>query len=73
VRPFAVAADAILTDAANALIEHRAPAPFPPIGSIEMPDGASGAVVHQRIVRIARQLKLLHASITRWTAQSTTA
>jgi uncharacterized membrane protein YccC len=66
IRPFAGAADAILEDVANALVERRAPAPFPAIGSIPMPDAASAPVVHQRVVRLARQLKLLHSAIARW-------
>ena len=67
-RPFSEAADAILTDIASALVEGRAPAPFPPIGSIPMPDAAVTPVVQQRVVRLSRQLKLLHAAITRWAA-----
>jgi hypothetical protein len=31
-----------------------------------MPDAASAPVVHQRVVRLARQLKLLHSAIARW-------
>jgi uncharacterized membrane protein YccC len=69
-RPFGAAADAILNDVANALVEGRAPAPFPAIGSIPMPQGASTPVVNQRVVRLARQLKLLHTSITRWLTQA---
>ncbi|HEY4305170.1 MAG TPA: FUSC family protein [Gemmatimonadaceae bacterium] len=72
-RPFADAADAILTDVASALIEGRAPAPFPPIGSVALPDVSMGSVVSQRVVRLSRQLKLLHASIERWAAQTSVA
>lgn len=66
-RPFAETADAILEDLAEALVEHRPPAPFPAPGSIAMPDASSG-VVQQRVVRLARQLKLMHASVSRWVA-----
>ena len=68
VRPFGDAADAILTDVASSLLEGRAPAPFPPIGSIAMPQASS--IVYQRVVRISRQLKLMHASIARWLSQA---
>lgn len=65
-RPFADAAETILSDAASSLLEGRAPAPFPAIGSIAMPDAEPAPIVQQRVVRIARQLKLMHASIARW-------
>jgi uncharacterized membrane protein YccC len=68
-RPFAEAADAILTDIANALVEGRVPAPFPAMGTIAMPD-ATTPVLEQRVVRLARQLKLMHASISRWLARA---
>ena len=67
-RPFSEAADAILSDIATALVEGRAPAPFPAVGSIPMPDAAVTPVVQQRVVRLSRQLNLLHAAITRWAA-----
>lgn len=70
VRPFGDAADAILTDVASSLLEGRAPAPFPPIGSIAMPHASPAPIVYQRVVRISRQLKLMHASIARWLSQA---
>jgi hypothetical protein len=72
-RPFADAADRILTDVADALLEGRAPAPFPAIGTIPMPDAASAPVVYQRVVRLARQLRLLHTSIVRWAERASAA
>jgi uncharacterized membrane protein YccC len=65
VQPFADAADAILRDAADALVEQRPPAPFPTMGSIAMPDATATPVLHQRVVRLARQLELLHSAISR--------
>jgi uncharacterized membrane protein YccC len=64
--PFAKAAHAILSDLADAIVESRAPAPFPPVGTIPMPDAAVAPVLHRRLVRIARQIKLLHDAGARW-------
>ena len=71
--PFAETANAVLEDVASAIVEGRTPAPFPAIGSIPMPDAATSPVVHQRVVRLARQLKLLHTAVTRWTARPSAA
>jgi uncharacterized membrane protein YccC len=69
-RPSADPATAILDAVAAAVVDGRAPAPFPAMGSIPRPDAASAPVVHQRVVRLARQLKLLHTVVTRWTTRS---
>ena len=64
--PFANAADDVLTDLAEAVVQGREPAPFPPIGAIPYPDASRTPVVHQRVVRLARQLKLMHDAVARW-------
>jgi len=64
--PFATTAHAILADLAEAIAQTRAPAPFPPVGKIPLPDQTTSPVLHRRLVRIARQLKLLHDAAVRW-------
>jgi uncharacterized membrane protein YccC len=71
-QPFAQTAHEILEDVADAILEERPPATFPTIGSIPMPDSTTTPVVHQRVVRLARQLKLLHSAVVRWTTKTST-
>jgi len=68
VAPFANVAVRVLDDLAAAVIAHRRPAPFPAVGSVRMPDESTTAVVRQRLNRLARQLRMLHDSVERWTA-----
>ena len=64
--PFARAAATVLSDLADAALNGRRPAPFPGIGSIPYPDAVRAPVVHQRVVRLARQIKLMHDAVDRW-------
>ena len=53
-RPFAEAAHAMLADLADAVLHGRPPAPAPAIGSVPLPDAASGPVVRQRPTHASR-------------------
>jgi hypothetical protein len=61
--PFAIAADTILADLADAVAHGRAPAPFPAVGVVAMPDESAPLAVRARVNRLARQLRLLHDAI----------
>lgn len=63
---FGRAADAILTDLAEATKAGREPAPFPPMGSVLLPDATTAPEVYPRVTRLARQLKLMHDAVARW-------
>jgi uncharacterized membrane protein YccC len=64
--PFDHAAHEILDDLAEAILESRPPKPFPAVGTIPVPDPAGAPVLHRRLTRIARQLKLMHDVVSRW-------
>jgi len=66
--PFARTVDAVFADLADAVASGRAPAPFPPVGSVPLPDAKRSPIVYQRLVRLARQLKLMHDAVERWVA-----
>jgi uncharacterized membrane protein YccC len=66
--PFERAAIAVLEDLADAVEHHRAPAPFPTLGSVQMPSENAPAPVRAQVTRLARQLQLLHDAVSRWTA-----
>lgn len=71
-RPFADAAHAMLVDLADAVLEGRSPLPAPAIGTVPLPSTESGPVIRQRLSRLARQLKLLHDAVARWTTSTET-
>jgi uncharacterized membrane protein YccC len=71
VLPFALTADRILDDLADAVTHGRPPAPFPAVGVVPMPDEGTPPAIRMRINRLARQLRMLHDSITRWLAPAT--
>ncbi len=56
----------VLDDLAEATLARRAPAPFPPIGSVTLPDASTAPETYQSVNRIARQLKLMHDAVARW-------
>jgi len=62
---FQAAVDSVLADAAHSLMALRAPTPFPAPGTVAIPDAAPAALRLQ-LVRIARQLKMLHDAVARW-------
>lgn len=64
--PFGRAAHDILNDLIGAIEEGRAPAPYPVVGAVPLPDAERAPVLHRRLVRIARQIKLVHDAATRW-------
>ena len=66
VEAFGRASDAVLMEVADAVANGRPPAPFPPIGSVPMPDPTAAPQVHARLTRVARQLKLMHDAVDRW-------
>jgi uncharacterized membrane protein YccC len=66
IAPFANAAHDILTDLAAAVAESRPPKAFPPVGTIPIPDQADSPVLHRRLTRLARQIKLMHDAVSRW-------
>ena len=66
--PFEHTATAVLEDLADSVEHHRAPAPFPPIGSVPLPSAETPAPVRAQVTRLARQLQLLHDAVNRWTA-----
>lgn len=66
IEPFARASEAILADLADAAQSRRAPAAFPPIGSIAMPSAEANPAVYSRVVRLSRQLRLMHDAVARW-------
>lgn len=65
-RQFSSTADSVLSDLERSITAAREPATFPPPGSAPLPDAAAAPIVHQKLVRISRQLKLLHDSVARW-------
>jgi uncharacterized membrane protein YccC len=71
-QPFARAFVGVLDDLTTAVTDGRRPAPFPQAGSIRLPDARSLPVLHQRLVRLARQLKLMHDAVERWLADQAT-
>ncbi|HEX3867861.1 MAG TPA: FUSC family protein [Gemmatimonadaceae bacterium] len=68
--PFEAAAHDVLADLGDAARHSRAPRPFPPIGNFALPIAAQSPAVHQRLVRLARQLRLLHTAVSRWVTKS---
>jgi uncharacterized membrane protein YccC len=66
---FGVAADQILEDLADAAAHGRAPAPFPQIGAVAMPDERVPPAVRVRVNRLARQLRMLHDAVGRWAGE----
>lgn len=70
--PFANAFDGVLDDLTAAITEKRSPLPFPRPGSIPFPDAPALPILHQRLVRLARQLKLMHDAVERWMGDQTT-
>jgi uncharacterized membrane protein YccC len=69
---FASTTDDALDDLASAVAEGRPPAPFPRISGSALPDPGELPVVHQRLVRLARQLRLMHDAIDRWMSDQAT-
>jgi uncharacterized membrane protein YccC len=65
-RTFEQVAHRVLNDLADAVIRGQSPAPFPPIGSVVLRDASPTTVVHQRLTRLARQLKQIHDAVARW-------
>ncbi|HTE48097.1 MAG TPA: FUSC family protein [Gemmatimonadaceae bacterium] len=70
-RIFEQASHAVLTDLADAVIGDRPPAPFPALGKIVLPDASEIPPAHQRLTRIARQLKQIHDAVSRWISPTT--
>jgi uncharacterized membrane protein YccC len=68
-RRFAEAAEQVLDDLRSAVVEHRAPAPLPPLIHPGPEDLSLGPVLRIRIDRLARQLKTLHDAIERWSTR----
>jgi uncharacterized membrane protein YccC len=66
VHTFGAAANDILVDLADAALNDRPPKPFPRMGSVPMPAADEAPEVRARIVRLARQLKLMHDAVARW-------
>jgi uncharacterized membrane protein YccC len=72
-RPFADTAMEVLNDLAASAEETRAPAPLPPVVSPETARARETGVpplVRARLDRLARQIRLLHDAIERWTTTS---
>ena len=68
IRPFERASLDVFSDLATAAAEGRVPAPYPPPGAIPLPSAANAPILNQKLTRIARQLKLLHDAVARWTS-----
>ena len=60
------AAHEILDDLSEAIAHSRPPKPFPPVGTIPLPNQAESPVLHRRLTRLARQIKLMHDAVARW-------
>lgn len=71
--PFARRATAVLDDLADAAVADRRPAPLPIL--VEKPrDGTAPPtppLVEARLDRLARQIRLLHDAVDRWTTRAT--
>jgi len=70
---FEQAAHAVLTDLAGAVLRGDPPAAFPTLGTVVLPDASPPTVVHQRLTRLARQLKQMHDAVARWMSPETEA
>ncbi|HEY4132587.1 MAG TPA: FUSC family protein [Gemmatimonadaceae bacterium] len=66
IAPFASAAHDILADLADAVAQSRPPKAFPAVGTIPIPDQADSPILHRRLTRLARQIKLMHDAVSRW-------
>ncbi|HEU4698661.1 MAG TPA: FUSC family protein [Gemmatimonadales bacterium] len=62
--------DAVLADAADALLAARAPAPLPTARLVELPEQPR---LHARLERVARQVRTLHDAVARWAGTSAAA
>jgi uncharacterized membrane protein YccC len=62
-RPVRLTVDTMLADLSDAVAHGRAPAPFPAVGVVAMPDESAPLAVRARVNRLARQLRLLHDAI----------
>jgi uncharacterized membrane protein YccC len=71
--PFMRRAAAVLDDLADAVVADRRPAPLPIL--VERPRGAADVLapplVAARLARLARQIRLLHDAVDRWTTRAT--
>lgn len=65
-RTFEVVAHAVLADLADAVLRGNSPAAFPAIGTVVLPDTSPSSAIHQRLTRLARQLKQIHDAVARW-------
>ncbi|HEU4587808.1 MAG TPA: FUSC family protein [Gemmatimonadales bacterium] len=73
IAPFAEHAAAVLDDIARALVERRPPAPLPPLHESSAVGAAQSPLVHARLERLARQLRILRDSAARGLLQAATA
>jgi uncharacterized membrane protein YccC len=74
VRPFVDTATAVLDDLADAVERGRTPAALPPVVASEEARAREAGVpplLRARLDRLARQIRLLHDAIERWTGAST--
>jgi uncharacterized membrane protein YccC len=69
---FARITDEVFDDLAGAVAEGRTPASFPRISGSALPSAGELPIVHQRLVRLARQLRLMHDAIDRWMGDQAT-
>jgi hypothetical protein len=56
----------VLADLAGAVSDARRPRPFPAPGTVPLPDARANPILYQRLVRLARQLRLMHDAVERW-------
>jgi len=65
---FGAAANRVFNDLAESVAAGRMPAPFPPVGAVNLPSETVSAAVRARVNRLARQLRMLHDAVERWMA-----
>jgi uncharacterized membrane protein YccC len=72
IAPFAHRASDVLSDLADALENDRRPEPLPLLvsGGTERREEGGPALLQARLDRIARQIRLLHDAVERWTTQT---
>lgn len=69
--PFALRAEAVLDDLAAAVAVRRRPASLPILVQDAEPDRSAAPLLRARVDRLARQIRLLHDAVDRWTANGT--
>jgi uncharacterized membrane protein YccC len=65
--PFATAAGMVMEELADALTDERPPAPLPMLGALEAAEHPVPPLLHARVDRLARQLRMMHEAVGRLT------